>query len=174
MKRCWECRKYLFRSDTIYADPRINGIFCSKCLQKAIAKQTIICQQCGCQFICYQLVVGFDDLCPRCRIDDSKRESRILKTHLKRAEKAGTPATLTLTEWIATLRHFDGMCAYCSVRAYEVMEHFIPVNIAGTTKKNCVPACDSCNAHKHSSHPDNVKHIPRDTINRIQDYLRSL
>jgi hypothetical protein len=66
----------------------------------------------------------------------------------QRAKQAGTRHDLTLEQWQETLEYFDYKCAYCGEREYEVIEHYLPVRIAGTTVSNCVPACLSCNALK--------------------------
>ena len=70
-----------------------------------------------------------------------------LRGQNQRAKQAGARHDLTTAQWLETLEHFDYKCAYCS-REYEVIEHYLPIRIAGTTVSNCVPACASCNALK--------------------------
>lgn len=65
-----------------------------------------------------------------------------------RAQKAGARHDLTLEQWRETLDYFDHKCAYCGVKEFEVIEHYLPVRVAGTTVGNCVPACYNCNALK--------------------------
>jgi hypothetical protein len=71
-----------------------------------------------------------------------------LRGQNQRAQKAGARHDLTLEQWQETLEYFDHKCAYCGERDYEFIEHFLPVQVAGTTVSNCVPACAHCNALK--------------------------
>jgi hypothetical protein len=83
------------------------------------------------------------------------RECRVLQKQLYRAVLNRRVATLTLSDWIETLDHYNWRCAYCASGAYEVMEHLIPISQGGgTTVDNCAPACRSCNARKRDHHPD--------------------
>lgn len=96
------------------------------------------------------------DVCASCRKEHWKEEQR-LKIHLYRARKASTPATLTLGQWISTLKRYNHQCAYCTTGPYEVLEHYIPISAGGgTTQENCVPSCRSCNNHKRNEHPENI------------------
>lgn len=89
-------------------------------------------------------------------------ENRKLLVQLKRAIDAGLPATLTLEQWIATLKFYQGRCAYCRVGPYEAIEHFIPLTLGGgTTADNCVPACKTCNSSKGVRHPDSIGETSR-------------
>lgn len=106
-----------------------------------------------------------------------RRETGRVHHHLHMARKYGLSATLTLEEWLATLAHFHWKCAYCQHAPYTVLEHFEPVIAGGgTTRYNCVPACDECNLGKQGLHPD---HIPTEYgmdegIARVRSYLASL
>ncbi len=97
------------------------------------------------------------EVCLNCQQAYWKEEQR-LKVHLYRARKAGLSATLTLAEWLDTLDRYQYRCAYCSTGFYEVLEHYIPLTAGspggGTTKENCVPSCQSCNAKKRNEHPE--------------------
>src|SRR5690348_2350284 len=53
-------------------------------------------------------------------------------------------ATLTLVEWLETLNYFHWLCAYCQVKPFQIMSHYLPLPWAGTTVDNCVPACRRC------------------------------
>lgn len=66
----------------------------------------------------------------------------------QRAKQAGARYDLTLEQWLETLEYFNHKCAYCGKRDYELIEHYLPVRVTGTTVSNCVPACASCNAVK--------------------------
>lgn len=100
-------------------------------------------------------------------------EYKRVQHHLLRARQAGVPDTLTVDEWIRTLRYFGGWCAYCLVRPYDVLEHFIPLapHGGGTTSDNCVPGCYACNARKGSSHPAYKPDGPR--MQRVRAYLET-
>lgn len=106
-----------------------------------------------------------------------KREADRVHHHIHMSRKYGLSATLTLEEWLNTLKHFHWKCAYCQRAPYTVLEHFEPVIAGGGTNRyNCVPACDECNLSKYDLHPD---HIPAEYemdegIARVRTYLASL
>ena len=70
-----------------------------------------------------------------------------LRGQNQRAKQAGARHDLTMEQWRETLEYFDHTCAYCG-GDYEVIEHYLPVYIAGTTVSNCIPACLQCNIMK--------------------------
>jgi len=86
----------------------------------------------------------------------------------QRAIQAHLPATLTVEQWLRTLKHFGWRCAYCEQRPGVIIEHFIPLPLAGTTAENCVPSYYACNSKKGNVHPDFVSTIPRQVLNTIQ------
>lgn len=91
-----------------------------------------------------------------------------------RARSIGMPASLSLTQWEQTLADFKGMCAYCLFRPFEVLEHFIPMALAGTTANNCLPACYPCNYKKRDlTGQDLILLFGYETIKRLQCYLTS-
>lgn len=95
-----------------------------------------------------------------------------VQVHVKNAQRLNTPATLTLAEWHQTLSDFNGLCAYCSFRAFDLLEHFIPVEIAGTTVNNCLPACLQCNIKKSNRAIDALCRLfGSDVIIHLQQYL---
>ncbi len=97
-----------------------------------------------------------------------------IKTHLRIARRAGKPATLSLAEWKQTLADFNGMCAYCLLRPYDLLEHFIPADEAGTHVNNCIPACYGCNKKKRDRTGDKLIEVfDHATIERIKTYLTS-
>lgn len=102
-------------------------------------------------------------------------ENKRVTYHLKRAETLALPATLTLNQWLTTLKHFDWQCAYCQQSPYQVFEHFTPLfHGGGTTYSNCVPACYKCNVRKSDLHPTVFRDkIGRAVFDRVQQYLRS-
>jgi 5-methylcytosine-specific restriction endonuclease McrA len=96
-----------------------------------------------------------------------------IRRYRKMSIKAGGYGDLTLLQWRARVSEFQGVCAYCQDRPYQVLEHFIPIVLGGATSlTNCVPACFKCNARKRDEHPDYVTKIPRTDIQRVQTFLR--
>ena len=84
------------------------------------------------------------------------KESRLVDKHNKRALLAGGEASLTIGHWLVTLEHYNWQCAYCG-GLYEELEHRVPIDRGGgTTAKNCVPSCQSCNRRKGALHPDEI------------------
>ena len=89
-----------------------------------------------------------------------------------RARMAGTPATLCLADWQKTVSDFSGLCAYCQERTFSVLEHFLPVEVAGTTVNNCLPACINCNSKKrHHVGEKLISLFGENTISRLETYL---
>lgn len=111
------------------------------------------------------------DICPDCLA----RERDRLNRHLQRARAAGSPATLTLPEWLQTLKDFEGLCAYCRMRTFTQLEHFVPVSDGGgTTVDNCVPACQMCNYGKGIENPSVQMGLPGlvdERRERVKRYL---
>ncbi len=100
-----------------------------------------------------------------------------LRQHIIASERRNLPATLTIEQWCTTVNYFRGKCAYCQVRDFEVLEHFIPHRHGGgTTADNCVPACRICNGLKSSHLPSDIPRSSRYrqirwSILRVQEYL---
>jgi 5-methylcytosine-specific restriction endonuclease McrA len=105
-----------------------------------------------------------------------------LNQHLRRAEKLQLPATLTMEQWSAAIKYFDGKCAYCQEKPWELLEHFIPLGLGGgTIASNCVPSCKSCNNSKGPWHPHELPfyYCPGtqkviEGIERVERYFQSL
>src|SRR5579859_770027 len=101
--------------------------------------------------------------------------SRRVRFQCLRAKRVGLPATLTVEQWLLTLEHFEGKCAYCQKRPGVIIEHFVPLERgAGTEIGNCVPSCYACNSKKKGYSPDEIKIFPRDTIETIRTKLTHL
>jgi len=133
------------------------GLYCATCFDHFNNEHTYTCQFCNTVYLSQK----FSQSCPACRIKNEEKESLVLQRHLREAKKAGGSATLNLNEWLATLKHFGGYCAYCQKQPYQVLEHFIPIqpgkeNGGGTTVDNCVPACENCNRKKKNLLPDDM------------------
>lgn len=102
----------------------------------------------------------------------SYAEIQRIQSQRSRARGVGAEASLTVEQWEETLADFEGMCAYCLKKQFDVLEHFIPIEIAGTTVKNCVPACYPCNKKKKNCTGDELRlRFGQDVIERVQQYL---
>lgn len=63
-------------------------------------------------------------------------------------------ADLSAEEWKRVVADFDGKCAYCGELGELHQDHFVPHSKGGAyTKKNIVPACQSCNSSKSNKNP---------------------
>jgi len=140
---------------------------CPECVAKIT--QTWLCSYCDKTYPSL-LIQDKDYICNNCR-----HVSDLVKIQNTRAEKLDLPATLTVWQWREAIRHFNGKCAYGD-HAYEVLEHYMPVvKGGGTTKSNCIPACNACNLKKGNRHPDKLNGLfPPENLARIRDYLQSV
>ena len=68
----------------------------------------------------------------------------------RRALKLGArESSLTADQWKAIKRRFKFRCAYCRRRRRLTQDHVIPLTRHGPhTRRNVVPACQSCNSSK--------------------------
>ena len=108
--------------------------------------------------------------CLECQKSDLHQIAVKIRINLRRAKLLDLPATLTTKEWLETIAHFHGKCAYCQHHPYTCIEHYIPLDLGGgTTKNNCLPSCRGCNHHKKSFSPEMV--LSQEDIDRIQSYL---
>lgn len=79
---------------------------------------------------------------------DVAYERRRVALANNRTRRLDLPSTLTVKQWLATVAHFDGRCAYCG-GDFRVLDHFVPVSQGGgTAYSNVVPACFMCNQHR--------------------------
>ena len=104
---------------------------------------------------------------------DRRREQKIVTVQCSRARTVGQAATLTVEDWIETLEHFSGCCAFNPMHSYEVLEHFMPLSRGGsTTSFNCIPACAWCNAIKNDKPPSEITNNELlKAVPSIQQYL---
>ena len=58
------------------------------------------------------------------------REERLVEKQNRRSETRGLAATLTLAQWLETLRRYDWRCAFCRGR-YEAMTRLVPLREGG-------------------------------------------
>lgn len=81
--------------------------------------------------------------------------------------------SILVADWFNTIDDFGGLCAYCLVNPYQVLEHFIPRSKRGkTVAENCLPACVACNRKKLDLVGGALVAIfGIDTISRLQEYL---
>lgn len=113
-----------------------------------------------------------DRLCPDCRTPSLNDEVDRWRGARRTTERLGLETSLSFPQWVKSIKHFRGLCAYCQEKPFNVMEHFIPTLLGGgTTMTNCVPACQSCNTIKKNHHPDNCP-LAKHTICRVRQYLQ--
>lgn len=173
---CCLCGKG-FHSSKLIRDKKLKPYYskglCLMCHPKMVQRFTKICVECQSPFIENQgLPAG---VCPMCRITDFEMQANIVATALLRKADSFVDKSLTTDQWMATLKHFNGLCAYCQICAYECLEHFVPIKLGGgTCANNVVPSCLSCNALKKHLHPALVTSIPSSNIERVRSYLLSL
>lgn len=188
---CSRCRRTVRRKDRLnlsYDGGHPNSkskhyISCCKyCLDEVKDERIRICSYCGQE---YAMANDHDHkhagLCRDCRSggDESLiREWHRLQNNLFRAKGAGTEATLTLRQWIDTIEHFGGFCAYCQQEPFYDMEHFIAIdNGGGTTAQNCVPSCRKCNLEKKyrlDNKLDQLAFWEHEPYRQVQVYLKEL
>lgn len=108
-------------------------------------------------------------LCDIHNTPEVKKEARRLLYHLNRSKRLGNEATLALNQWLRCIEYFNHRCAYCGVNEFQVLEHIVSVtNGGGTTIKNCLPSCNSCNTKKGSK--SIARTISMSTFTMIQSY----
>src|SRR4051812_26059572 len=56
-----------------------------------------------------------------------RKAVKTVQHHVYVAKRKGLPASLTIDQWLQTLKHFHYLCAYCQQSQYEVLEHHIPI-----------------------------------------------
>src|ERR1700694_5849506 len=54
-----------------------------------------------------------------------RKEIDRVDAQLRRARTLHAEATLTLVDWLTTLDDFNWLCAYCQVKPFQVMSHFV-------------------------------------------------
>jgi 5-methylcytosine-specific restriction endonuclease McrA len=170
MFRCGECDRLIpYKSGyRIEETPQNSNIYCLHCVGSVAERRFIFCQICG-----KKTANSTDGYCYDCYPIQRAYGSQV-STHLGRARAAATPATLTISQWVAVLEYFHGKCAYCQSRPSQVIEHFIPISLGGgTTAENCVPACQRCNNRKGNKPPERLTEIFQShAIERIKAYLQ--
>lgn len=127
----------------------IKGRYCTSCIEVIKRENTYKCRGCFKDFV--SPTSSRNPLCSDCLPFDRGKAKKILKRHIQEARKKGLPATLTVEQWLETVRVFAGKCAYCQKHPYEALDHFIPNG--HTTVKNCIPDCTSCNRSKGTFDP---------------------
>ena len=74
--------------------------------------------------------------------------------HKRKAKMKSLPADFTNADWKKALAYFGHRCVYCGVDGSLQQDHFVPVaKGGGYTRRNIVPACQSCNSKKHDKDP---------------------
>lgn len=130
------------------------------------------CDLCGASILFFKDKDG--SICRDC-LALHKAERRIVDFNCSRARQVDLPATLTLVQWLSTLKHFSGLCAYCQRNKGTMLEHFVPITLGGgTTVSNCVPSCHTCNIRKKNKHPNEARLIPQEDRDRVKQFLSEL
>lgn len=147
--------------------------YCSTCAERIRQTYTRTCGMCGTPYIA-KTMNQRQGLCQECYSKDKTRELHRVNAHNERAAAVGLPATLTLPQWLATLDYFNGQCAYCQIRPFTELDHYVPLSAGGgTTASNCVPACRTCNSSKGPRAPDvgQMALLPGAALERVGAYL---
>lgn len=167
---CTRCKTTARRRDLISLEDvpghRYDQV-CSTCAERIKGERARTCVQCGATFYNHR-PNGTHPYCASCAPQRISEEVRVSQQNWRTAQE-GLVSDLTVTQWLATLEHFQRMCAYCQAVPFTDLEHVIPVTAGGgTTWTNCVPACSQCNHRKRHNN------IPRETMERVGAYLMSL
>ncbi len=152
-----------FRCGTVLARKQLRAIdeipgyrwarYCAACVEEIRRAHTRHCLLCRAVYST-GMPGDVDGLCTVCSSPERQRELARVRNHAARARAQGLPADLSLADWLATLDHFRRFCAYCQVRPFTDLDHFIPLSAGGgTTAANCVPACSRCNGVKRALDP---------------------
>lgn len=157
-----------------------GGPYCSEnCQELEKEKQKVTCLACGVRFlpISEKGLMSHvpTTLCKVCFTPEMVKERNRVTAHNNRAIELGLEATLTLSQWLATLKHFDRKCAYC-LMPFKHLEHVVPLELGGGTSiGNCVPSCKRCNSRKNVRTQEELhKYFPSDNLARIREYLASV
>lgn len=92
---------------------------------------------------------------PRRKSESKPSAESTVRVHNARAIRVDQVGDLTVRQWRLLVSAFRGKCAYCQ-KACPVpcLEHVVPVyRGGGTTVKNVVPSCRSCNSGKRIKTP---------------------
>ena len=149
---CCQCQEQYLYKELL---PRTSWTFSQSPLNEWIGQRIGYRSHRYCQN-CWEVLVQHSEEEYRLAVF-SKREYERVETHNERARQLGREATLTITQWMATLNFYGWRCAYCH-GPYEALEHRKPLVAldGGTTAINCVPSCQSCNSRKGTRHPDEI------------------
>lgn len=103
-----------------------------------------------------------------------KREANRVRFARLRARKANLPTRLNLDTWMRLRTLAGNLCVYCRERPVEMLDHFLPIVLGGSTVSvNVVPCCLKCGHSKGSKHPrDWLASLPRDRANDVLAFLR--
>ena len=181
---CFRCGRVFARKE-LRAIDEVPGYrwarYCPACVEEIRRVHARRCLLCAAAYTA-AMPGDVDGLCPACCSPDRQRELARVRNHLARARVQGLAADLTLADWLATLDHFGRSCAYCRVRPFTDLDHFIPLSAGGgTTAANCVPACARCNNLKRAldpAHPSPgaapFEASFRSALDRVRRYLATI
>lgn len=127
--------------------------------------QGSICVLCGVQYEAPAGVFGYEGLCPDHWSRDTLREyDRIISARRQLAK--GSPATLKLSEWLAIVGSWRGLCALCQLVPYSLLAIWRPDR--GLIAGNVVPLCKVCNAFRGRSFDDAMRQIDMQLTTQLQ------
>jgi 5-methylcytosine-specific restriction endonuclease McrA len=174
---CSECGKSFYQRELTYLNDLPSSqrfrSFCADCVPVIRAKFKRTCILCDILYTAAYMNQP-PRFCTTCKNDHHRREWERVRTQQSRARVAGLPESLTLTDWLRTLEHFERKCAYCMAVPFGSMEHFVPLSAGGgTVANNCVPSCNPCNTRKGNRTGSALRLAMGDsTIDRVEEYLR--
>jgi 5-methylcytosine-specific restriction endonuclease McrA len=153
---CFRCqREFKFRDGELKLlldiPPHRNTLhqFCRECAAVICAEYAYRCGRCGDRHN-----LAESRICANCQALRYPREAKRVQEHNMRAWELGLPATLTVPEWLRTLKDWNWSC-WCCGEPFEALDHLIPIALGGgTTAENCFPICRRCNSMKGAFHPD--------------------
>ncbi len=108
----------------------------------------LTCVLCGVVYNAPAHVLGYQGLCPDHWNKDTLREWDRIESARRRLPP-GTPATLTLAEWLSIIASWRGLCALCELNQFGLLALWVSVD--GLTVHNAVPLCRACAYHKEHS-----------------------
>lgn len=108
--RCARCDRSFPRRELVTIPGWLRSYYCARCAAAIGEANSYTCLVCGKSFL--RRLPPPQEMA-HCRASACQQEHALVVEQNTRARKIREPATLTLREWIATLRYFSSRCAYC-------------------------------------------------------------
>jgi hypothetical protein len=94
----------------------------------------------GATFIAMSLLIGcappsYHEICSQNSQAVYDNEADRVRAQNSRARRYGLPATLMVVQWLAKVRFYHYLCAYCQQRPYQVLHHLLPLGISSSTRE---------------------------------------